>query len=128
MLSGNCIKCQGALCISGHQICCAVCGTPQADHPATIEMQKMLKASQSQPAPAPVIPAQEYVASWGDRINALEKQAVQQQARIDQLEAQLRELSKEVKSCESAKSEVDEPASPAPKQHESKRERSRQSA
>lgn len=82
---GRCDRegCYGELCVMGDEVRCESCGFPQVDHALAVEFR-----SRPQEAPRPEVVAQpiEYVASWGDRILALEKRAAAQDARIAKLE------------------------------------------
>ncbi len=84
MSLGECGQCHGPLCVSGQQVCCERCGQPQPDH----QLTKEIAAAPKKAPPAPVIPAQHYPASWGDRINTLEKIVAEQAARIVTLETE----------------------------------------
>lgn len=80
---GYCTQCHGDLCVAGGVIRCEKCGTPQPSHPRAGELAPTGAAAT--PGRAFEHAPMEYVASWGDRIAALEKRAAAQDAEIERL-------------------------------------------
>jgi hypothetical protein len=68
---GLCKKCNHDLCISHNEVRCEKCGLPHLEHPMMLEIIAAKKAPP--PAPPRDVQRDDYVSSWGDRINSLEK-------------------------------------------------------
>ena len=87
---GTCQKCHGPLCVSGRQIACEKCGTPEPDHPLT----RQWKAEQPAP-PEPQIPPADYVASGPERLRKAERAMEALLARVGALEQEVLSLKQE---------------------------------
>lgn len=90
---GLCGKCRGHLCVSQQRIVCERCGHHHPEHPKSVDWQALQESGKGKTqSPPRDVQAQDYPASYFDRINGLERLTKAQAAAIAALERRIAAL------------------------------------